>query len=218
MRKHRIIATVSAAVLAATLTATPALAFDDTVLTTGSAAGTAVAAGTTISSALATGTTAVFASTAGGSSGMTCKTSSISSVVGENPAAPGSATAASTLTLADCTVSGIFGVLGVNSVTINNQPFATAVNSDGTVSVTGTDAAPIQATLVLRTLLGTVTCVFTAEKNDIAGTADNTDNAIAFSEQQFDRTSGPSACITNAFFTARYAPVSDEAGAPVFVN
>ncbi|MFC7534474.1 Tat pathway signal sequence domain protein [Actinoplanes sp. GCM10030250] len=218
MRKHRLLAATTGALLTTLLTATPALAADNTVLTSGSVAGAAVAAGATISSSLAAGTTAVFATAPGATSGMTCTTSSISALIADNPAAPGSATAGSTLALSDCTVSGIFGVLGVNSVTINNQPFATAVNSDGSVSVTGTEAAAIQATLVLRTLLGTVTCVFTANGNAITGTADNTDNSISFADQRFDRTSGPSACVTAGYFTARYAPVADDAGSPVFVN
>ena len=218
MRKNRILAAAAGAALATLLTATPALAADNTVLTSGSADGAAVASGATIASSLASGTQAVFATAPGGSNGMKCNTSGISSVVGDNPAAPGSATAGSTLSLSNCTVSGVFGVLGVNSVTVNNQPYATAIGSDGTVTVTGTDAAPIQATLNLRTLLGSVTCVFQADGNAITGTADNTDNSISFSEQRFNRTSGPSACVANGYFTAKYAPVADEAGAPVFVN
>lgn len=207
-----------AVVLSLPLLPSPALAADNTVLTSGSAGGTAVAPGATIGAGLAAGTPAVFATAPGGADGMSCDSSTISSVVADNPAAPGSATATSTLTLADCTVSGVFGVLGVRSVTIDNQPYATAVNSDGTVTVTGTETAPIQATLVLNTLLGTVTCVFAANGNTIAGAADNADNSISFADQQFDRISGPSACVTNGYFTARYTPVADEAGSPVFVN
>ncbi|SDS38258.1 hypothetical protein [Actinoplanes derwentensis] len=216
MRTVRLAATVTAAALATLLSASPALADDATVLTTGSLAGTAVPAGATISSALATGTTATFAASA--TSGMTCTTSAISSVVSDNPAAPGSATAGSTLSLSGCTVSGILGVLGVNSLTINNQPFATAINSDGTVVVTGATGAPIQATLVLRTLLGTVTCVFQANNNTISGTSDNSANSIAFAGQVFTRSSGSSLCSASVAFSARYAPVSDAAAAPVFVN
>ncbi|HWS37472.1 MAG TPA: Tat pathway signal sequence domain protein [Actinoplanes sp.] len=216
MRSIRFAATMTAAALASLLAASPALADDANVLTTGSATGTAVAAGSTISSALATGTTATFAASA--TSGMTCTSSAITSVVSDNPAAPGSATAGSTLSLSGCTVSGIIGVLGVNSVTINNQPYTTAINSDGTVVVTGTAAAPIRATLVLRTLLGTVTCVFQANNNSISGTSDNTDNSISFASQTFTRTSGSVLCSASVAFSARYAPVADSAGSPVFVN
>ncbi|GAA1645865.1 Tat pathway signal sequence domain protein [Actinoplanes couchii] len=216
MRSVRLAATMTAAALATLLSASPALADDTNVLTTGSAAGTAVAAGSTISSSLAAGTTATFAASA--TSGMTCTGSAISSVVSDNPAAPGSAAAGSTLTLSGCTVSGIIGVLGVNSVTINNQPYATAINSDGTVVVTGTTAGPIQATLVLRTLLGSVTCVFQANGNSISGTSDNSDNSISFASQVFTRSSGSALCSSSVAFSARYAPVADASGSPVFVN
>jgi hypothetical protein len=219
MRKHRLLAAAAGgAALACLFTAQPALADDNNVLTSGSVAGTAVAAGATISSSLVSGTNAAFATTAGGTSGMFCTTSAISSVVGDNPAAPGSATAGSTLSLSGCSVTGIFGVLGVNSVTINNQPYATAINSDGSVTVSGTETAPIRATLNLRTLLGSVNCVFSATGNAITGAADNTDNSISFTGQQFDRTSGSSLCSATVYFTAKYAPVSDDAGSPVFVN
>lgn len=216
MRTIRLAATMTAAALATVLSASPALADDGTVLTTGSAAGTAVPAGATISAPLATGTTATFAT--GATSGMTCTTSTISSVVSDNPPAPGSALAGSTLALSGCTVSGIIGVLGVNSVTVNNTPYATAIDSDGTVTVTGTDAAPIQATLVLRTLLGNVTCAFRANGNTIVGTAGNSDNSIGFTAQQFTKSSGSSLCSASAAFSARYAPVTDAAASPVFVN
>ncbi|GLY02531.1 MULTISPECIES: hypothetical protein [Actinoplanes] len=218
MRKHWIPAVLTTAVMVPLLTAGPALAADGNVLTTGSAGGTAVATGSTISSTLATGTNATFYNATTGTAGMSCTGSSLGATVGDNPAAPGSASAAATLGLSGCTVSGIVGVLGVNSVAINNQPYATTIDSDGTVAVSGTTAAPIQATLVLRTLLGTITCVFQANNNAISGTSSNADNSIAFSNQQFNRTSGSSLCSANVFFTAKYAPVTDASGAAVFVN
>ncbi|MEV0902926.1 Tat pathway signal sequence domain protein [Actinoplanes sp. NPDC049802] len=211
-------AAITGAVIPLLLTAAPALADDDTVLTSGSPAGAAVAVGGTISAALATGTQAVFATAPAGANGMKCAASSFSAVVGDNPAAPGAAALGSTIGLAACTVSGVPGVTGVNSVEIKNQPYATTVASDGVVTVTGTDAAPISATLVLRSLLGSVTCVFVASNNTITGTADNTDNSISFTDQRFDRSSGPAACVPNGYFTAKYSPVADAAGAPVYVN
>ncbi|MDI6099558.1 Tat pathway signal sequence domain protein [Actinoplanes sp. NEAU-A12] len=218
MHSNRIAAAALTGAAVALLFAAPALADDDTVLTSGSPAGAAVAVGDTISAGLATGSQAVFATAPAGTSGMKCDTSSFSAVVNDNPAAPGAAVLGSTLGLADCTVTGITGVLGVNRVTVNNQPYATTVASDGTVTVTGTDSAPISATLVLRTLLGSVTCVFVADGNTISGTADNTDNSIAFADQKFNKSTGPSACVTNGYFTAKYTPVADAAAAPVFVN
>ncbi|GAA0456072.1 hypothetical protein Aca07nite_50920 [Actinoplanes capillaceus] len=219
MHSKRItVAVLTGALVPLLIGAAPALADDDTVLTAGAPAGTAVAAGDTIASGLATGSQAVFATAAGGANGMKCNTSSLSAVVDDNPAAPGAAALGATLGLADCTVTGVIGVLGVNSVAINNQPYATTVASDGTVTVSGTDTAPISATLVLRTLLGTVTCVFTANNNSITGTADNADNSISFTDQQFNKSTGPAACVANGYFTAKYTPVVDSAGSPVFVN
>ncbi|GIF14871.1 Tat pathway signal sequence domain protein [Actinoplanes teichomyceticus] len=188
------------------------------VLTTGSPAGPAVAAGDTISAGLATGTQGLFATAPGGSNGMKCNASNFSAVVSNNPTAPGGATLGSALAVSNCTVTGVPGVTGVNSVTINNQPYATTVASNGTVTVTGTAARPISATLVLRSLLGTVTCNFVANGNTISGTASNTDNSITFVDQQFNKSSGPAACVPNGYFTAKYTPVRNSAAAPVFVN
>jgi hypothetical protein len=216
--KNRIAAAVVTGAAAALLLTTPALADDATVLTAGALAGPAVAAGDTISASIVPGAQALFATAPGGANGMKCAASSFSAVVNDNPAAPGAAALGSTLSVSSCTISGVPGVTGVNSVTINNQPYATTVASDGTVTVTGTATAPISATLNLRTLLGSVTCVFVANGNTISAVADNTDNSITFTDQQFNKTTGPSACVTNGYFTAKYTPVVTSAAAPVFVN
>jgi hypothetical protein len=218
MHKNRIIAAAVAGVTATLLLGAPALADDATVLTTDTLAGPAVAVGDTISAGIVAGSQALFATAPAGANGMKCNTSSFSAVVNDNPAAPGAAALGSTLAVSDCTVSGVPGVTGVNSVTINNQPYATTVASDGTVTVTGTDTAPISATLVLRSLLGTVTCNFIASGNSISAVADNTDNSITFTDQKFDKSSGPAACVANGYFTARYTPVVNSASSPVFVN
>ncbi|KUL29244.1 hypothetical protein [Actinoplanes awajinensis] len=219
MRTSRLtVAAVAGATLVSLLTAAPALAFDATVLTTDTLAGPAVAVGDTISASIATGSQALFATAPAGPNGMKCNTSSFSALVNDNPAAPGAAALGSTLAVSNCTVTGIPGVTGVNSVTITNQPYATTVASDGTVAVAGTATAPISATLVLRSLLGTVTCVFVANNNAITGVADNTDNSISFTDQQFNKVTGPAACVANGYFTAKYTPVVTGSAAPVFVN
>ncbi|GIF06667.1 Tat pathway signal sequence domain protein [Actinoplanes siamensis] len=216
MHSNRIAAAaVTGAVISLLATTAPALADDVSVLTAG---GQAVATGETISASIVPGAQAVFATAPAGANGMKCNTSSFSAVVTGNPVAPGAATLGSTLAVSNCTVSGVPGVTGVNSVTINNQPYATTVASDGTVTVTGTATAPISATLNLRSLLGSVTCVFVANGNSITGVADNTDNSIAFTDQQFNKTSGPAACVPNGYFTARYTPVVTAGGLPVVVS
>ena len=77
-------------------------------------------------------------------------------------------------------------------------------------------SGPIQTTVVLRTLLGSVSCVYQAAAG-LSGTADNSDNSIKFSNQQFTRTSGSSLCPANGFWTAKYSPVT-AGGEAVYVN
>lgn len=201
------------AALAVAASGSPALATAqaDTVLTTGSLAGPAVAAGDVLTAAIASGTTADFATASGGTTGVKCAESAFTAAVVDNPVAPGVATESTTSqTFGSCTAN-IVGVTRVTSVTVNNAPFDTTVESGtGTVTVTG----PIQTTLVLGTILGSVTCVFQAP--GITGVSDNTDNSISFANQPFAKTSGPITCPSSGFFTARYAPVLDTsvAGSP----
>ncbi|MER5754141.1 Tat pathway signal sequence domain protein [Streptomyces sp. NPDC002088] len=216
--RTRTLLTLAGAVVALTLpAAVPASAADTPVLTIGGAAGTPVASGDTLIANLASGTAATLSSSATGTSGVSCTSSQFTATVGDNPTAPGTATeslTAHTFDAATCT-SNVVGVLGVTSITVDNLPYTTTVASDGTVTVTPAAGSTIQTTVKLRTLLGTITCVYQAAS--LSGTASNTDNSIAFANQQFTKTSGSSLCFANGYFTARYAPVTD-AGAPVYVN
>ncbi|WP_330287088.1 Tat pathway signal sequence domain protein [Streptomyces sp. NBC_00576] len=196
---------------------TPASAAD-TVLTINSAAGDAVAVGDVLSASLATGTSATLYSSATGTSGVKCAASTFTAAVTDNPAAPGVATESVTAhTFGTCT-SNVLGVLGVNSVTVNNLPYTTVVGSDGSVSVTPAEGSTIQTTVVLRTLLGTINCVYQAPS--LSGTTGADDNSINFAAQAFTKTSGSSLCFANGYFTAKYAPVQDvtQGNATVFVN
>ncbi len=110
-------------------------------------------------------------------------------------------------------------MLGVTSVTVNNLPYTTTVASGGTVTVTPHPATTIQTTVVLRTLLGSINCVYQAPS--LTGTASNTDHSITFTNQAFAKSSGSSLCFSSGYFTAKYAPVSDttQSGSPaVTVN
>ncbi|MER6091233.1 Tat pathway signal sequence domain protein [Streptomyces bluensis] len=207
--------TATALVLAAGVT--PASAAG-TVLTTGSAGGGAVAVGDELSASLATGTTANFYSSATGTSGVSCAASTFKADVKDNPAAPGTATeSVKEHTFGSCT-SNVTGVLGVTSVTVNNLPYTAAVSSAGAVTVTPAPGSVIQTTVVLRTLLGSINCVYQAPS--ISGTSSNGDNSINFTAQPFTRTSGSSLCFSTGYFTAKYTPVTDttQGGATVFVN
>jgi hypothetical protein len=197
-----------------------AAAQDTNVLTTGSAAGTAVAVGDVLTAPLSSGTTATLYSSATGTSGVSCTTSQFTAAVTDNPASSGTATESVTAhTFSGCT-SNVLGTLSVNSVTVNNLPYVTTVTSDGVVTVTpASSSTPIQTTVVLSTLLGTITCVYQA--SSLTGTASNTDNSIAFTSQPFTKFSGSSLCFSAGYFTAKYAPVTDttQSGSPsVFVN
>ncbi|WP_155058789.1 Tat pathway signal sequence domain protein [Streptomyces blattellae] len=216
--RTRTLLTLAAAVAALTLpAAVPASAADTPVLTTGGVAGTPVAVGDVLTAPLAGGTTATLYSSATGTSGVSCTSSQFTATVTDNPTAPGTATESvtgHTFDSSSCT-SNVVGVLGVTSISVDNLPYTTSVSSDGTLTVTPASGSAIQTTVVLRTLLGSITCVYQAPS--LTGTVDNSDNSIAFTAQQFTRTSGSSLCFANGYFTAKYAPVTD-AGALVYVN
>ncbi|MET7273052.1 Tat pathway signal sequence domain protein [Streptomyces flaveolus] len=216
--RTRTLLTLTAAVAALTLpTALPAAAADTPVLTTGAVGGTPVAVGDTLTASLASGTSATFYSSATGSSGVSCTASQFTVSVTDNPTAPGAATeslTAHTFDSSSCT-SNVTGVLGVTGIKVANLPYTTTVSSDGTVAVTPPSGSAVRTTVTLRTLLGSVNCVY--EAPGLSGTADNADNGIAFADQHFTKVSGSGLCFANGYFTASYAPVTD-GGATVFVN
>ncbi|MFD8649046.1 Tat pathway signal sequence domain protein, partial [Streptomyces mirabilis] len=172
-----------------------------------------------LTASLASGTAATLYSSATGTSGVSCAASTFTASVTDNPTAPGTATESlSAHTFGSCT-SNVLGVLGVTSVTVNNLPYTTTVASGGTVTVTPAAGSTIQTTVVLRTLLGSINCVYQAPS--LTGTASNTDNSITFTNQAFAKSSGSSLCFSSGYFTAKYAPVSDttQSGSPaVTVN
>lgn len=135
----------------------------------------------------------------------------------DNPAAPGTAkesVTAHTFDAASCTTN-VVGVLGVTSITVNNLPYDSTASSDGTVTVTPPAGSTVRTTVVLRTLLGSVNCVYQAP--GLTGTASNDDHTIAFERQQFSKVSGSSLCFANGYFSAKYAPVTGD-GEVVYVN
>ncbi|MFC9125940.1 Tat pathway signal sequence domain protein [Streptomyces sp. NPDC057099] len=213
MRTRTLLA-LTAAVAALGLAA-PASAADTPVLTTTD--GAAVAVGDVLDASLASGTAATFYSSATGTSGISCTSSAFAAKVTANPSAPGTATeslASHTFDTSGCTTN-VVGSLGVSGITVDNLPYTTSVSSDGTVSVTPGASSAIQSTVKLRTLLGSITCVYQAPS--LTGTASNADHSISFTNQQFTKVSGSSLCFSNAFFTAKYAPVT-KGGVAINVN
>ena len=209
-------AIAAALALAGTLPASAA----GTVLTTGSAGGTAVAVGDVLTAPLASGTNATFYSSTTGTSGVSCAASQFSATVQSNPAASGTATESLTAQSFSSCTSNVIGVTGVKSITVNGLPYNTSVSDYSGDPVTITPCSgSIQTTVVLNSLLGTITCVYTGPS--LSGSASNTNNTISFSNQHFTKSSGPSTCFTDAYFSASYGPVSDssQSGSPlVFVN
>lgn len=200
---------------AAPAAASPSSSLASPVLTYGSVGGSAVTVGDVVKASLASGTSATFYSSTTGTTGVKCAASTFSAKVLTNPAAPGTATESLTAqTFTSCT-SNVFGTTGVQSVTVNNLPYATSVTSAGVVTISGS----IQSTVVLNTLLGPTTCAY--RTTSLTGAAVNSTNSITFTNQVLTKSSGPSTCFTTAYFSARYAPVLDtsKTGSPaVYVN
>jgi hypothetical protein len=200
--------------------ASPAHALSSNVLTTGSVGGPNVAVGDVVTASLKSGTNATFSA---GSGVVSCTVSQFTATVTSNPAAGGIATETLTAqTFSSCTASGIFGVTGVNSITVNDLPYNTSVDAaTSTVSLSAGAAGPVQATVSLRTVLGSVTCAYRPTSGSLNGTASNTDNSIGFSGQGLTKSSGSGVCPSTSTFNATYAPAVDSSvtGSPaVFVQ
>ncbi|MBO1418839.1 Tat pathway signal sequence domain protein [Streptomyces sp. FH025] len=229
MRPHfAVSAAVAALALAAAIpaSAAPAIAAPGDsavpVLTAGSAGGTAVAAGDALAAPLAANTSATFYSTATSTTGVTCATSQLSGTVLSNPAAPGTATGSLTgLTFGSCT-SNVTGVTSVKSLTVGALPYGVAIG-DGAglpVTLTGGSAGPIQATAVLNSWFGTITCSFQLS-GAFTGSADNTAHGLTFVNEHFVKSGGSGLCPADGYFSAAYGPVADtsQPGAPAaYVN
>ncbi|MFJ9950290.1 Tat pathway signal sequence domain protein [Kitasatospora sp. NPDC091207] len=226
LRRHR--AVVVTAVLAATaalaLGAAPASAAPGPVAATAvlTAGGTAVGVGDALAAPLAANTRATFYSTATSTTGVTCAVSQLAATVLTNPAAPGTATESLTgLTFGSCT-SNVTGVTSVRSLTVGNLPHVVAVD-DGPglpVTLTGGAAGPIQATAVLNSWFGTLTCTYQLS-GAFTGNADNATHGMAFRNEHFAKSGGSSLCPADGYFSAAYAPVTDTTlpgGPAVLVN
>jgi hypothetical protein len=222
MRKHLFLAAAAAATLLTVLPAVPASASTIDVLTTGAVGGTNVNVGAILKASLAVGTLADFFQSTTSTTGVKCAKSSVSAKVTANPVKPGTAKESlASQSFSSCT-SNVSGVTSVKSVTLGNLPYnVTVADSSGfPVKVSGTSSAkPLMTTIVLNTVVGTITCVYTAAS--VSGQASNTGNAISFSKQKFTKSSGSSLCFSAGFFTAKYGPVTDSSvtGSPkVFLN
>ncbi|MET8261716.1 Tat pathway signal sequence domain protein [Micromonospora sp. NPDC005205] len=214
------LALLTGLVAAPPASADPSAALAGNVLTYPTAGGTAVAVNDVIQASLKTGTNATFYNSTSGTTGIKCAASAFSAKVLTNPTAPGTATESLTAQSFGTCTTNVFGTTGVQSIALNNLPYATSVTSAGVVKITGTAAAPVQSTVVLNSLLGTITCVYRTSTNSLTGTAANATNSITFTNQPFTKFSGPSLCFGTAYFSATYSPVRDstKGNAAVYVN
>jgi hypothetical protein len=214
------LALLTGLVAATPASADPSAALAGNVLTYPTAGGTAVAVNDVIQASLKTGTNATFYNSTSGTTGIKCAASSFSAKVLTNPIAPGTATESLTAQSFGTCTTNVFGTTGVQSITLNNLPYATSVTSAGVVKITGTAAAPIQSTVVLNSLLGTVNCVYRTSTNSLTGAAVNATNSIVFTNQPLTKFSGSALCFNTAYFSATYSPVRDstKGNAAVYVN
>ncbi|MET7962839.1 Tat pathway signal sequence domain protein [Micromonospora zamorensis] len=214
------LALLTGLVAATPASADPSAALAGNVLTYPTAGGTAVAVNDVIQASLKTGTNATFYNSTSGTTGIKCAASSFSAKVLTNPIAPGTATESLTAQSFGTCTTNVFGTTGVQSIALNNLPYATSVTSAGVVKISGTTAAPVQSTVVLNSLLGAITCVYRTSTNSLTGAAVNTTNSITFTNQPFTKFSGPSLCFGTAYFSATYSPVRDstKGNAAVYVN
>jgi hypothetical protein len=222
MHRYQIFAAAGATALLSALSVIPASAASIDVLTTGKVGGTNLKVGDVVKSSLKSGTSVAFRSSASGSTGVKCAKSSFSAKITSNPGKPGTAKESLTSqTFGSCTAN-VAGVNSIKSVTLGNLPYNVAVADSSGVPVTVSETSaskPLKTTVVLNTILGSVTCVYTAKS--VSGHGSNTGNTITFSKQKFTKSSGPATCFSSGYFSATYGPLTDSSvsGSPkVFVN
>ncbi|GAA3011044.1 hypothetical protein GCM10020229_23250 [Kitasatospora albolonga] len=80
----------------------------------------------------------------------------------------------------------------------------------------GGSAGPIQATAVLNSWFGTLTCTYQLS-GAFTGSADNTAHSLSFRNEYFVKSGGSGLCPGEGYFSASYGPVADssQAGSPV---
>lgn len=195
------------------------------VLTVGSSSGPAVATGDALSGA--NSGSATFVNGSNSNQKVTCTSSGLQATAGSNPAPGGQATETnSAQTFGGCSISGVFGATGINSITTNASstcPWNVKVSdttSPATVTISGATASgcatSISATVVVQTFFGPQNCVYSPTSGSIGGTGAT---SLVFSGVGFTKTSGPGTCFGTANFSATY-DITDttQGGGAVVVN
>lgn len=228
MRRFLYVAIASLAAAAAAALPAPAAAAAGGVLTVGSSSGPAVASGDVLWGVLRGN--AVFVNGSNSNQKITCTSSRIDGIVGSNPPPTGQATFTITsVTFGGCSISGVFGTTGINSITTNASsscPWFAAV--DDTISPATVTVSPatvsgcstsISATVSVQTIFGAQTCVYSPTNGRIVGTSAEGSTSVAFSNVSFTRQSGPGTCFSTALFSATYDFTDHtQSGNPVVTN
>jgi hypothetical protein len=201
MRKHTYLgAGIAAGALLAAFCVAPASADTADDLTAG---GANVGVGDSVTAGLAS-STATFSTSIGN---IVCTASNFAATVATNPAVgTGEATETVTaLAFSSCT-STISGTSGVSSIGLTSGTTPTATVDDSNPAAIALDVSP-SVTVVLRTVLGNIRCVYAGA---VSGAIDNTADTITFSGQPVARQTGSSfACPSTGSFTASYGPTVD---------
>src|SRR5215472_5000799 len=230
MRRYWFLA-IAGAIVAALAVPLSASAAGSAVLTVGGST-TAVVSGDGLS-----GTNTVNATFVNGSNSnqkVTCTGSTLTATAGNNPAPPpGKATETnSSQTFSGCSISGVFGATGINSITTNASsacPWNVTVDdstSPATVTISPATAGgscgsspSISATVNVQTIFGAQMCVYSPTSGNIVGSSAEGSTSLGFSNVGFTKTSGPGTCFGTANFSETYS-ITDttQGGGAVQVN
>ena len=220
---HLAITCIIAAALAALTMTTAAAA--GAVLTVGSTSGPPAAVGDVLWGVLSGNATFVNSSNSGQK--VTCTSSRIDAVVVSNTG-PAMLTVTS-LTFGGCSISGVTGATGINSITTNASascPWNARVDDTTspakvTISPSTASGCPtsISATVTVQTIFGAQNCVYSPTGGSITGTSAEGSTSLVFSGVGFSKTSGPGTCFGTANFTATYNFTDHtQGGGAVFTN
>jgi hypothetical protein len=189
--------------------------------------GNAVASGDTLSGA--NSGNATFANGSNSNQVVKCTSSSLGATAGSNPAPTGQATETnSSQTFAGCSISGVFGATGINSITTNASascPWNVTVDdttSPATVTISPSTASgcptSISATVSVQTFFGAQTCVYSPTNTNISGTSAEGSTSLVFSGVGFTKSSGPGTCFGTANFSETYSITDTTQSGSVVVN
>lgn len=198
------------------------------VLTISKVKGTNVKAKAVLSAGLASKKHVSFVSTGSSASlDATCSSGSVSFKVTSNPAKGRTADLGETKqTTTKCKVTGslasLVTKLTITSTSTARKPYKTTITDKKGDHVTIT--SPVAKVAVVTTVVGTLTCIYTAKS--IKGSYSNKTNDITFSKQKFvlDKSKSSADCSlagTGGSFSAVFGPLKDTSvkGRPkVFVN